>query len=81
MDKLKKKKEQEAIWFFGERERREGREFLFNIFSLRFFLKFMKIGSQVFIGTEGKFDLRVDTKILEFRQTLGGREFSYLCYF
>ena len=26
-------------------------------------------------------ELHVDTKILEFRQTLQGREFSYLCYF
>ena len=44
--------------FRRERERREGREFIFNIFSLRFFLRSMKIGLQVFIGTEGKVDLR-----------------------
>ena len=31
-----------------------GREFIFNIFSLHLFLKSMKIGPQVFIGTEGK---------------------------
>ena len=38
-------------------------------FSFRFFLRSTKIGSQVFVGTEGTVDLRVNTKILEFRQT------------
>ena len=42
------------------RERwREGGDILFFIFfSLSFFLTSTKIGSQVFVGTEGKFDLR-----------------------
>ena len=49
----------------GERHRE-------NFFFLRFFLRSTKIGSQVFVGTEGKVDLHdesyaVDTKILEFR--------------
>ena len=34
------------------------RDFNFLFFSLRFFLRSMKIGPQVFIGTEGKVDLR-----------------------
>ena len=57
------------------------REILIFFFSLRFFLRFTKIGPQVFVEAEGKVDLRVGTKILEFRQTPRGREFSYLCYF
>ena len=31
---------------------------LLLFFSLRFFLKFTKIGQQVFVGAEGKVDLR-----------------------
>ena len=31
---------------------------IFIFFFLCFFLRFMKIGSQVFVGTEGKVDLR-----------------------
>ena len=38
------------------RERRERERFLI-FFSLYFFLKSTKIGSQVFVGTEGKVDL------------------------
>ena len=41
----------------------------------------MKIGSQVFVGTEGKVDLRVDTKILEFRQIPRGRGFILLGFY
>ena len=37
---------------------RRDREFNF-FFSLRFFLRSMKIESQVFVGAEGKIDLRV----------------------
>ena len=59
----------------------ERENFNFFYFFIRFFLRSTKIGPQVFFGAEGKVDLRVDTKILAFRQTPGGREFSYLCYF
>ena len=42
-----------------ERESIGERDFLFFYFSsLRFFLRSMKIGPQVFVGTEGKVDLR-----------------------
>ena len=34
------------------------REYIYIFSSFRFFLKSMKIGPQVFIGTEGKVDLR-----------------------
>ena len=40
-----------------EREREVERYFYFY-FSLRFFLRFTKIRPQVFVGTEGKVDLR-----------------------
>ena len=40
------------------KERREGREFIFNIFSLLFFLRSTKIEPQVLVGTESKVDLR-----------------------
>ena len=33
-------------------------DFIFIFFSLCFFLRSMKIGSQVFVGTKGKVDLR-----------------------
>ena len=36
---------------------REGKYFIFYFSSLRFFLRFTKIGPQVFSGTEGKVDL------------------------
>ena len=39
----------------NKNERKRG--FLF-LFALRFFLKSMKIGQHVFVGTEGKVDLR-----------------------
>ena len=39
------------------RERGE-RVLIFYFSSLRFFLRFTKIGSQVFVGAEGKVDLR-----------------------
>ena len=42
---------------FG-RERASVRGFNFNFSSLRFFLRSMKIGPRVFIGIEGKVDLR-----------------------
>ena len=35
-----------------------GEKKILIFFSLRFFLRFMKIGPQVFVGTEGKVDLR-----------------------
>ena len=54
---IKKKKNRRPL-DFSERERREGREFIFNIFSLRFFFRSTKIEPQVFVGTEGKVDLR-----------------------
>ena len=41
----------------GTNENERKREFLF-LFSLRFFLRSMKIGPQVFVGTEDKVDLR-----------------------
>ena len=42
-----------------ERERRLGREnFKFFYFFFRFFLKSTKIGPHVFVGAEGKVDLR-----------------------
>ena len=34
-----------------------GEKKILIFFSLRFFLRFMKIGPQVFVGTEGKVDL------------------------
>ena len=40
------------------RERESVRGFNFNFSSLRFFLRSMKIEPQVFVGTEGKVDLR-----------------------
>ena len=36
---------------------REVERYFYFYFSLRFFLRFMKIGPQVFVGTEGKVDL------------------------
>ena len=39
------------------RERESVRGFNFNFFSLRFFLRSMKIEPQVFVGTKGKVDL------------------------
>ena len=39
-------------------ERRGERFFIFYFSSLRFFLRSKKIGPQVFVGTEGKVDLR-----------------------
>ena len=44
-------------------------------------LRSMEIGPTVFIGARSKVYLRVGTEIREFRQTLRGREFSYLGYF
>ena len=38
------------------RERESKRKFFIFYFFLRFFLIFMKIGPQVFVGTEGKVD-------------------------
>ena len=43
---------------FGQRERRRGEDFIFYFSSLRFFLRYMEIGPQVFVGAEGKVDLR-----------------------
>ena len=43
-----------------------GENMIFNFFSLCFYLRFAKIGAQVFVGAEGKVDQRVDTKKLEF---------------
>ena len=52
-----KKQLQEAI--FSMREESVWREnFIFIFSSLRFFLRFTKIGSQVFVGAKGKVDLR-----------------------
>ena len=49
------------------------REFFYFFSFSYFFLRSTKIGPQVFVGAEGKVDLRdesyVDTKKLEFRQT------------
>ena len=39
------------------REEKGRRYFIFYFFSLSFFLRSMKIGPQVFVGTEGKVDL------------------------
>ena len=59
MDKSKNKIRRP--WDFSGRERREGREFIFNIFFLFvFFFRSTKIGPQVFVGIEGKVDLRDD---------------------
>ena len=41
-----------------EREREVREKIILIFFSLRFFLRSMKIGSQVFVGAEGKVDLR-----------------------
>ena len=43
---------------YREGERGEGDNFNFIISSFHFFLKSTKIGSQVFVGTGGKVDLR-----------------------
>ena len=40
------------------REERGRRYFILYFFSLSFFLRSTKIGPQVFVGTEGKVDLR-----------------------
>ena len=55
--------EKKSIIKRGQRGRREegGLErenIIFIFFSLRFFLRSMNIGTQVFVGTEGKVDLR-----------------------
>ena len=62
------------------------RKFLFYFFAFCFFLRSMKIGSQVFVGTEDKVDLRDENyawtpKSWSFVKTPRGREFSYLCFF
>ena len=70
-----------------KREREGAERFLF------FYFFFFLLLSQIYVNRIGGFsrskrqslsthrELRVDTKILEFRQTPRGREFSYLCYF
>ena len=55
----RKVKEEEGNFFFGrETESVERENFKFFYFFLRFFLISMKIGPQIFVGAEGKVDLR-----------------------
>ena len=55
MEKKSIKRHREGVRTRMERGRRY---FIFIFFSLSFFLRSMKIGPQVFVGTEGKVDLR-----------------------
>ena len=55
----RKVKEEEGNFFFGRETKSVEREnFKFFYFFLRFFLRSTKIGPQVFVGAEGKVDLR-----------------------
>ena len=68
----------------GEGGERENMIFIF--FSLCFFLRSMKIGPQVFIGTEGKVDLRDESyawtpKSWSFNKLREVGVLSYLVYF
>ena len=54
----------------SEGERWRGRENILFFFFLNFFLRFMKIGHQVFIGTKGKVDLRDESYACKTREIL-----------
>ena len=68
------------------REREVREKIILIFFSLRFFFRSMKIGPQVFVGTEGKVDLRNESyaltpKSLSFVKLHEVENFTYLCYF
>ena len=63
--KVKKKKKESNGGGASQREgvEIEGEKIFFYFFSFRFFLKFTKIGPSIFVGAEGKVDLRDESYV------------------